>query len=179
MSDEHIESLQSSMQFVPTRLPKIVLQRVEEEFPIWREIMVSAMCPYTDKDLYHLILRVCMAQTTKCFLWILCYLSFTVVSYFKDVLFPEGWMYLVALVALAWLFHSANDWLCNRDEWFTVPTLVDFLKVSIVLTFRRRNFLLNFSTPVFEMWIIQEPEKVALWNKRHFEEENTQSMQHV
>ena len=24
--------------------------------------------------------------------------------------------------------------------------------------------------PVFKMWIIQEPKKVALWNKRHFEE---------
>jgi hypothetical protein len=46
MSDEHIES---SMQFLPTRLPKIVLQKVEEEFPIWREIMVSAMCPCADK----------------------------------------------------------------------------------------------------------------------------------
>ena len=30
---------------------------------------------------------------------------------------------------------------------------------------------LNFSTPVFKMWIIQKPKKVALWNKRHFEEE--------
>ena len=29
---------------------------------------------------------------------------------------------------------------------------------------------LNFNTPVFEMWIIQEPKKVALRNKRHFEE---------
>ena len=24
--------------------------------------------------------------------------------------------------------------------------------------------------PVFKMWVIQEPNKVALWNKRHFEE---------
>jgi hypothetical protein len=42
--------------------------------------------------------------------------------------------------------------------------------IVFLLTFRRRNFLLNFSTPVFKMWIIQEPKKVALWNKRHFEE---------
>jgi len=26
--------------------------------------------------------------------------------------------------------------------------------------------------PVCKMWIIQEPKKVALWNKRHFEEKN-------
>ena len=49
MTDEHIESLQSSMQFVPARLPKVVLQRVEEEFPIWRQIIVSVMCPCADK----------------------------------------------------------------------------------------------------------------------------------
>ena len=30
-----------------------------------------------------------------------------------------------------------------------------------------------------KMWIIQEPKKVALWNKRHFEEEKTESVQHV
>ena len=26
--------------------------------------------------------------------------------------------------------------------------------------------------PVWKMWITQEPKKVALWNKRHFEEKN-------
>jgi hypothetical protein len=41
----------------------------------------------------------------------------------------------------------------------------------ISLTFRRRNFLLNFSTPVFKMWIKKKKKNVALWNKRHFEEE--------
>jgi len=49
MSNESIENLQSNMQFPPTRLPKIVLQRVEEEFPIWREIVVSAMCLCADQ----------------------------------------------------------------------------------------------------------------------------------
>jgi hypothetical protein len=33
--------------------------------------------------------------------------------------------------------------------------------------------------PVFKMWIIQEPKKVALWNKRHFKEEKMESVQHV
>jgi hypothetical protein len=28
------------------------------------------------------------------------------------------------------------------------------------------------SHPVCQMWIIHEPKKVALWNKRHFEEKN-------
>jgi hypothetical protein len=33
--------------------------------------------------------------------------------------------------------------------------------------------------PVFKMWIIQEPNKVILWNKRNFEERETEIMQHV
>ena len=33
--------------------------------------------------------------------------------------------------------------------------------------------------PVGKMRIIQEPNKVALWNKRHFEEKKTEIMQHV
>ena len=35
------------------------------------------------------------------------------------------------------------------------------------------------ANPVGKMRIIQEPNKVALWNKRHFEEKNTEIMQHV
>ena len=61
-----------------------------------------------------------------------------------------------------------------------VPTLLTVWPCTAWwLNFRRRNFLLNFSTPVFKMWIIQKPKKVALWNKRHFEEEKTESVQHV
>jgi hypothetical protein len=33
--------------------------------------------------------------------------------------------------------------------------------------------------PVCKMRIIQEPKKIALWNKRHFEEKKTKSVQHV
>ena len=29
------------------------------------------------------------------------------------------------------------------------------------------------------MWIIQEPNKLALWNKLHFEEKKTESIEHV
>jgi len=61
--------------------PVVVLERLEEH-PEWREIVVSA-CVQT-KELYDLILRICMAQRTKCFLRSLCYLSFYVVSNFKD-----------------------------------------------------------------------------------------------
>ena len=33
--------------------------------------------------------------------------------------------------------------------------------------------------PVYKMWIIQEPNKLALWNKLHFEEKKTESIEHV
>jgi hypothetical protein len=48
MTDEHTVSLQRSMQFVPTRQPIIVLRRVKEQFPAYREMMVSAMCLCAD-----------------------------------------------------------------------------------------------------------------------------------
>ena len=40
----------------------------------------------------------------------------------------------------------------------------------MVLTFGRRIFLQILAHPVFKMLVIQKPKKVALWNKRHFEE---------
>ena len=33
--------------------------------------------------------------------------------------------------------------------------------------------------PVLKMWVIQKPNKVALWNKRHFEGEKMEIIQHV
>jgi len=44
MSDEHTVSLQSSMQFLPTRRPVVLLHRLEEQFLEWSEIMQSAVC---------------------------------------------------------------------------------------------------------------------------------------
>ncbi len=73
MSDKHTVTLQNSKLFVPTVLPIIVLQRVEELFLAYRGIMVSAVC-----------LRNCMAQWTKYFLVFLYYLSFSVFSDFKN-----------------------------------------------------------------------------------------------
>ena len=51
--------------------------------------------------------------------------------------------------------------------------------VQCVLTFWRRIFFQILAHPVFKMWVIQEPNKVALWNKRHFEETKMEIIQHV
>jgi hypothetical protein len=40
-------------------------------------------------------------------------------------------------------------------------------------------FFYILAHPVYKMWIIQEPKNVALWNTRRFEEEKTESVQHV
>jgi hypothetical protein len=72
MSDEHIVSLQSSMQCLATRLPIIILQRVEEQLPPGREVIVGAVCLCADKRIILSILEICMAQRIKCFLVILC-----------------------------------------------------------------------------------------------------------
>jgi len=44
-------SLQSSMQFLPTRLPIIVLDRDEEQFPAVREIIMHALSLCADKTI--------------------------------------------------------------------------------------------------------------------------------
>jgi len=43
----------------------------------------------------------------------------------------------------------------------------------------RNYFFLILAHPVYEMWIIQEQNMLELWNKLHFEEENTESMYQV
>ena len=44
------------------------------------------------------------------------------------------------------------------------------VNINVYLTFWRRIFFLILAHPVFKMWVIQKPNKVALWNKRHFED---------
>ena len=48
------------------------------------------------------------------------------------------------------------------------------------LTLWHRNyFFLILAHSVYKMWIIQGPNKLALWNKLHFEEKKTESIEHV
>ena len=57
----------------------------------------------------------------------------------------------------------------------------DTCKKSVISDFNllATDFFLNFSTPVYKMWVMQKPNKVALWNKRHFEEKKMEIIQHV
>ena len=41
------------------------------------------------------------------------------------------------------------------------------------------DFFLILAHPVYKMWIMQEPNKLELWNKLHFEKEKPESIYHV
>ena len=65
-------------------------------------------------------------------------------------------------------------------QWSIKPSMTQGLKYQLLswtevggitftgsLTFWGRNYFFNFSTPVYKMWIIQEPNTLELWNKLH------------
>jgi len=70
-------------------------------------------------------------------------------------------------------FRLVAQWLNQLRH--RVPPIISIIN----LTFWGRNYFFNFSTPVYKMWIIQEPNMLELWNKLHFEEEKTEIIHHV
>jgi len=72
MSDEHIVSSQSSMQYLPTKLPIIILWTVEEQLPPVRILMVGAVWLCADRRIVLFILGIFMAQIIKDFFGIFC-----------------------------------------------------------------------------------------------------------
>jgi hypothetical protein len=51
--------------------------------------------------------------------------------------------------------------------------LVIYLNCTMMHGLKNLKFyILILAQPVFKKWIIHKPKKVALWNKRHFEEKN-------
>jgi hypothetical protein len=53
------------------------------------------------------------------------------------------------------------------------------LKFVFINLLEPELFFLILAQPVYKMWIIQEPNKLELWNKLNFEEEKTDSVYHV
>ena len=51
----------------------------------------------------------------------------------------------------------------------------EILSINLLAT----DFFQILAHPVFKMWVIQKPNKVALWNKRHFEEKKMEIIQHA
>ena len=69
--------------------------------------------------------------------------------------------------------------------WATVSGLSCVSEVTpvqqdpISTLWRRNYFFLISAHSVYKMWIIQEPNKLALWNKLHFEEKKPEIIEHV
>jgi hypothetical protein len=54
-----------------------------------------------------------------------------------------------------------------------------YLRANLINLLAPELFFLILAHTVYKMWIIQEPNKLELWNKLHFEEEKTESIYHV
>ena len=74
-------------------------------------------------------------------------------------------------------FAHSGETPLKRTQIRDGGTAVEYLKFDY-LNWRRFNLLAPefyisiLAHTVCKMWIIQEPKKVALWNKQHFEEKN-------
>ena len=82
-------------------------------------------------------------------------------SSWKLILFKEN-----GRTTMEWRFDKCLVYDCALWKEFAVNLLAP-------------EFIFNFSTPVYKMWIIQEPNILELWNKLHFEEEKAESIYHV
>ena len=56
---------------------------------------------------------------------------------------------------------------------------LQFPYVCLINPLAQELVFLILAHPVYKIWIIQEPNKLALWNKLHFEEEKTENIEHV
>jgi len=63
----------------------------------------------------------------------------------------------------------------NNQEKCTSTPLLMSVKIMIILLAPELFFLI-LAHPVYKMWIIQEPNKLELWNKLHFEEKEKESI---
>ena len=57
--------------------------------------------------------------------------------------------------------------------------MILFGKKSLFNPLAPELFFFILAHPVYKMWIIQEPNKLVLWNKLHFEEKKKESTEHV
>ena len=68
-----------------------------------------------------------------------------------------------------WYYHKCVLFIITEEET-AVHTEINLLAT---------DFFQILAHTVFKMWVTQKPNKVALWNKRHFEEKKMEIIQHV
>ena len=71
------------------------------------------------------------------------------------------------------------DLVTNLDNKLVYEALEVHNKLFINPLAPELFFFLISAHPVYKMWIIQELNKLPLWNKLHFEEKKTESIEHV
>ena len=85
-------------------------------------------------------------------------------------------------------FHFINVAVKNFLPWQSWSIPNDFVSKahklpplkSLNFNLLAKDFFFQIlAHPVFKMWVIQKPNKVAIWNKRHFEEKKMEIIQHV
>jgi len=68
----------------------------------------------------------------------------------------------------------------KQEDWRQMPNeKLRYWSSSDINLLEPEFYIYISAHPVGKMRIIQEPNKIALWNKRHFEEKKTEIMQHV
>ena len=82
---------------------------------------------------------------------------------------------------LCWVFGDESGIATRLSSSSSVlPCLCLCADAQCSLTLWRQNYFFLISAHrVYKIWIIQEPKKLALWNKLHFEEKKTESIEHV
>ena len=83
------------------------------------------------------------------------------------------WDCLIIKIEAPWSSEISGS-IC-QSTWHNILEDVTYL------TLWRRNdiFFFILAHSVYKIWIIQEPNKLELWNKLHFEEKKTESIHHV
>ena len=113
----------------------------------------------------------------------------TVINKFQSYWKKVSWSLSVALQITMNIFPNK---MTTKREYLNGTTVIPYLTRDLL---KERYFLFlicyHFSLlvtdfffqilahPVFKMWVIREPNKVALWNKRHFEEKKMEIIEHV
>ena len=73
-------------------------------------------------------------------------------------------------------FLDSNTLLMQQKSLVLPPLSCGWQMINLLATDFFSQILAH---PVFKMWVTQKPNKVALWNKQHFEGERMEIIQHV
>ena len=91
--------------------------------------------------------------------------------------------YMLSNIVMSFLSPSVQHLEVDKSRSISQPNLSPFTVITVLCVDRfnllATEFFQILAHPVFKMWVIQKPSKVALWNKRHFEEKKMEIIQHV